>query len=213
MTYCEIKECELGGKENNMRLERLTYNKIKIFLTYDDLKERGITKEELWQDGPKVHQLFKEMMIEADDELGFKADGPIAVEVFSLPAQGMVVIVTKESNSYSDLDEHYDDDYIEMQVTLDESDEIFYSFATFEDVIALAKRLHPLGISGGVLYSFNEQFYMKFEEDDIPIDFDVFIALLAEFGNPSTITSHRVGEYGKILMEKDAVKKLYTTFQ
>ena len=27
-----------------MRLERLNYNKIKIFLTFDDLSERGLTK-------------------------------------------------------------------------------------------------------------------------------------------------------------------------
>ncbi|MFA8437973.1 genetic competence negative regulator [Pueribacillus sp. YX66] len=195
-----------------MRLERLTYNKIKIFLTYDDLKERGITKEELWQDGPKVHQLFKEMMLEADDELGFKADGPIAVEVFSLPAQGMVVIVTKESDGYLD-DDQYDDDYIEMQVTLGESDEIFYEFATFEDVISLAKRMHPLGITDGSLYSFNDRFYMKFDDDDIHLDFDLFIALLAEFGNSSTITSHRVIEYGKILMKEETIKRLYTTFK
>lgn len=195
-----------------MRLERLTYNKIKIFLTYDDLKERGITKEELWQDGPKVHQLFKEMMLEADDELGFKADGPIAVEVFSLPAQGMVVIVTKESDGYLD-DDQYDDDYIEMQVTLGESDEIFYEFATFEDVISLAKRMYPLGITDGSLYSFNDRFYMKFDDDDIHLDFDLFIALLAEFGNSSTITSHRVIEYGKILMKEETIKRLYTTFK
>ncbi len=196
-----------------MRLERLTYNKIKIFLTYDDLKERGITKEELWQDGPKVHQLFKEMMLEADDELGFKADGPIAVEVFSLPAQGMVVIVTKESDSFYEDDEQYEDDYIEMQVTLDESDEIFFEFANFENVIALAKRLHPLGIVGGTLYSYHDRFYMKFSEEEvISFDHDMLIALLAEFGDTSTITSHRVIEYGKMLMQDDAIKEVSSIF-
>lgn len=197
-----------------MRLERLTYNKIKIFLTHDDLKDRGITKEELWQDGPKVYQFFKEMIIEANDELGFNAEGSIAVEVFSLPAQGMVVIVTKENDDYFEDEEFYDDeDYIEMQVTIDESDEIFYEFATFEDVIALSKRLYPLGIYGGRLYSYNKRFYVKFEDEDVNINFDSFIAILAEFGNPSTITSHRVNEYGKVLMKNEAIKNIYTTFK
>jgi len=196
-----------------MRLERLTYNKIKIFLTHDDLKDRGITKEELWQDGPKVHQFFKEMIIEANDELGFNAEGSIAVEVFSLPAQGMVVIVTKENDDYFEHDDFYDEDYIEMQVTIDESDEIFYEFATFEDVIALSKRLYPLGIYGGSLYSYNNRFYVKFEDEDVKINFDTFIALLAEFGNPSTITSHRVNEYGKELMKNDAIKNIHSTFK
>ncbi|MFP3471830.1 adaptor protein MecA, partial [Micrococcus sp. SIMBA_144] len=88
---------------------------------------------------PKVHRLFREMIMEADDELGFKVDGPIAVEVFSLPAQGMVVIVTKGS-AESDFEDDYNDEYIEMQVTLDESDEVFYEFRSFEDVIGLSKR-------------------------------------------------------------------------
>lgn len=66
-----------------MRLERLNYNKIKIFLTFDDLSERGLTKEDLWRNAPKVQQLFRDMMQEANKELGFEADGPIAVEVFS----------------------------------------------------------------------------------------------------------------------------------
>lgn len=196
-----------------MRLERLTMDKIKIFLTYDDLKERGLSKEDLWLDGPKVHELFREMMLEADDELGFKADGPVAVEVFSLPAQGMVIIVTKGKNENDfDMDD-YDDGYIEMQVTLDESDEVFYEFRSFEDVIALSSRLYPFGITGGILYSFNHSFFMKFDEEDlIGVDEEAFIALLAEFGNPSTITSYRVIEYGKVLMELEAVYRLYHTF-
>jgi adapter protein MecA 1/2 len=194
-----------------MRLERLNSDKIKIFLTFDDLNERGITKEEIWQDIPKVHQLFRDMMTEADDELGFKAEGSVAVEVFSLPAQGMVVIVTKGGNIIEFEEE--DDEFIEMQVTLDESDEIFYEFASFEDVIALAGRVHSLGLTGGTLYSYQNQFYLKLEEDEYSnFAYETFIALLSEFGNPSTITSYRVQEYGKILMESDTIRRIYNVF-
>jgi adapter protein MecA 1/2 len=193
-----------------MRLERLTYNKIKIFLTFDDLSERGITKEELWQDLPKVHQLFRDMINEADDELGFKADGPIAVEVFSSPAQGMIVIVTKDS---TEEDEEFDDDYIEMQVTLDESDDVFYEFASFEDVISLSGRLFSMGVTGGTLYSYLDKFYLLLEEVDFAsIDIDTIIAMLAEFGYSSTITTYRVCEYGKELISENAVEQIRSYF-
>jgi adapter protein MecA 1/2 len=193
-----------------MRLERLTYNKIKIFLTFDDLSERGITKEDLWQDLPRVHQLFRDMINEADDELGFKADGPIAVEVFSLPAQGMVIIVTKDS---TEDDEEFDDEYIEMQVTLDESDDVFYEFRSFEHVISLASRLSIMGITGGKLYSYSDRFYLLLEEVDFaPNDLDTIIAVLAEFGSSSTITTYRVYEYGKELMKEDAVLQINKYF-
>ncbi|HSU80507.1 MAG TPA: adaptor protein MecA, partial [Candidatus Angelobacter sp.] len=108
-----------------MRLERLNSDKIKIFLTFDDLQERGLSKDDLWSNLPKVQDLFREMIMEADDELGFQADGPIEVEVFSLPAQGMVIVVSKSLDT-DFIDE--DDEFIEMQVTLDESDEILYRF-------------------------------------------------------------------------------------
>ncbi|MFX3624749.1 MAG: genetic competence negative regulator [Ectobacillus sp.] len=193
-----------------MRLERLTYNKIKIFLTFDDLLERGLTKEDLWQNAPKVQQLFRDMMQEANRELGFEADGPIAVEVFSLQAQGMIVIVTKEHQD-TELDEDFSDDFIEMQVTLDESDDILYEFNSFEDVISLSKRLYPLGITGGKLYSFHNRFYLLLE-DDATILSENLIALLAEFGNSATITIYRLMEYGKELMSDRAVEQVYAYF-
>lgn len=194
-----------------MRLERLNYDKIKIFLTFDDLSERGITKEEMWQDIPKVHQLFHDMMLEASDELGFEADGPIAVEVFSLPAQGMVIIVTK---SYNDEEiEEFDDGYIEMEVTLDESEEIIYEFINIEDVISLAPRLSSFGVASGSLLYFETKYYLTFEEKDVfEIDTDAFIALLSEYGNPSTITIYRLNEYGKKLIIGNAIEQLYHNF-
>jgi adapter protein MecA 1/2 len=195
-----------------MRLERLTYNKIKVFLTFDDLLERGLTKEDLWQDAPKVQQLFRDMMDEASLELGFEADGPIAVEVFSLQAQGMVVIVTKETADYEDPDEFLDE-YIEMQVTLDESYDIFYEFNTFEDVLSLAKRMFALDITGGSLYSYQQKYYLLFEDNEFgDKNVDNMIALLAEFGNPATVTTYRVNEYGKELMKEQALTQINKYF-
>ncbi|WP_077616467.1 genetic competence negative regulator [Caenibacillus caldisaponilyticus] len=193
-----------------MRLERLNADKIKIFLTFDDLRERGISKEDLWTNLPKVEELFREMIMEADDELGFEADGPIEIEVFSLPAQGMVVIVSKRFDS--DLGDADDDDYIEMQVTLDETDDILYQFRDFEDVLALARKLHDLGVRGGSLYLFENRYYLIFEDEAPVEDLETFVAILAEYGSPSTMTNHRLEEYGKLIMKDQAVAQLYQYF-
>lgn len=193
-----------------MRLERLNADKIKIFLTFDDLRERGISKEDLWTNLPKVEELFREMIMEADDELGFEADGPIEIEVFSLPAQGMVVIVSKRFDS--DLGDTDDDDYIEMQVTLDETDDILYQFRDFEDVLALARKLHDLGVRGGSLYLFENRYYLIFEDEAPVEDLETFVAILAEYGSPSTMTNHRLEEYGKLIMKDQAVAQLYQYF-
>ncbi|HHY71645.1 MAG TPA: genetic competence negative regulator [Bacillus bacterium] len=195
-----------------MRLERLNYNKIKIFLTFDDLTERGLTKEDLWHDSQKVHQLFRDMMSEASDELGFEADGPIAIEVYSLQAQGMVIIVTKDLSAL-DEEEGFNDDYIEMQVTVDESDDIFYEFQSLEDIISLSSRLHVLGIDGGKLYSFQKHFYLELQEEELNGQTtENIIAILSEFGTPATITIYRVIEYGKELMKDQAIEQIYNYF-
>lgn len=88
-----------------MKIERLSQDRIRIFLTFDDLSERGIQKEDMWREPPKLHELFLEMMDQAYNELGFDASGPLAVEVLAMPAQGMVINVTrgKTNNAAGDV--------------------------------------------------------------------------------------------------------------
>lgn len=77
----------------------------------------------------------------------------------------MVVIVTKE-NQEMDTDDEFRDEFIEMQVTLDESEHILYEFATLDDVINLSNRLYNLGVTGGKLYTWDERFYLWVEEEE-----------------------------------------------
>ncbi|MGG2086536.1 genetic competence negative regulator [Priestia aryabhattai] len=199
-----------------MRLERLNYNKLKVFLTYDDLTERGLTKEDLWTDTFKVKQLFREMIEQASQELNFEPTNSLSVEVFSLQAQGMVVFVTKqyeEETSYGEFDEDEFEDFIEMQVMLDESEDMFFEFDSFEDVIQLTKRMSNFYDTDSVLYSFEKRFYLLLDYHMLsPAEVGNMIAVLAEYGNPSTITKHRVNEYGKILVEKRALEYINSVF-
>lgn len=199
-----------------MRLERLNYNKLKVFLTYDDLTERGLTKEDLWTDTFKVKQLFREMIEQASQELNFEPTNSLSVEVFSLQAQGMVVFVTKqyeEETSYGEFDEDEFEDFIEMQVMLDESEDMFFEFDSFEDVIQLTKRMSNFYDTDSVLYSFEKRFYVLLDYHMLPpAEVGNMIAVLAEYGNPSTITKHRVNEYGKILVEKRALEYINSVF-
>ncbi|MGR3207144.1 genetic competence negative regulator [Bacillus glycinifermentans] len=194
-----------------MRLERLNYNKIKIFLTLDDLTDRGLTKEDLWKDSFKVQQLFKDMMNEANTELGFEANGPIAVEVYSLQAQGMVIIVTKNQEADED-DNEYDEDYIEMQVKLGESVDIIYEFQTFEHLIELSKNLDRIGIQGGTVYHYEGRYFLSLDDFESH-SADGVISILAEYGNPTTLTIYRLQEYGKKIMDNNAVQTIQTYFK
>lgn len=198
-----------------MKIERLGTDKIRIFLTFDDLTERGIKKDDMWREVPKVHELFSEMMEQAYSEVGFDASGPLAVEVFALPAQGMVVIVTRSRNAEPDEDRFEDEDGYEMEVTLEHSDIIAYAFRDLEDLIRMAKVIQPHAGNDGTLYSYKDRWILLFDTPEVDEDepkIQALIAILSEYGEATSVTQAVLDEYGKKVIEQDAVNVLCTHF-
>ncbi|MFD2611988.1 genetic competence negative regulator [Paenibacillus gansuensis] len=201
-----------------MKIERLSQDKIRIFLTLDDLIERGIQKEDMWREIPKVHELFSEMMDQAYSELGFDATGPLAVEVFSLPAQGMVVIVTRgkmESSKHGNVMEEDEDEeeMYEMEVTLEQSDLISYAFHDFEHLIRVAKLVKAQSVEEGTLFSYKGKWVLHIENEDLEDrKYHALIAVLSEFGEATSVTRAMMEEYGKVVIAENAVSVLCTHF-
>lgn len=192
-----------------MRLERLTNNKFKIFITVDDLSDRGLTKEDIWKDSLKWHQLFHDMLAEASEEFDLDIIGSVAVEIFSLHAQGMVMILTMIEQDEDE--EQFDDGIIEMQVTVDGSDDILFEFDNIEDIIQLAARLSQAGIAGGSLH-FMEDYYYLLMNGITSEDADKAVSLMAEYGSPSILSIHRLSEYGNQIIKDNAVETLVHYF-
>lgn len=200
-----------------MKMERLSQDKIRIFLTFDDLTERGIHKDDMWREIPKVHELFSEMMDQAYMELGFDATGPLAVEVLAMPAQGMVVIVTRGKMNFSQSDDTLEDDaeeVYELEVTLDEMEHITYAFHDFEDLLRMAKTINPLLLDGGTLYSYMNKWILFLDAEEMDEkQLQTIVAVLSEYGEATSITHAVLEEYGKKVIESDAVKVLCSKFQ
>lgn len=203
-----------------MRIERLGQDKIRIFLTFDDLSERGIQREDMWQEIPKVHDLFTEMMDQAYSEVGFDATGPLAVEVFALPAQGMVVIVTKGKYDHPHMgggasyEDELPDEVYEMEVTLETSDTILYSFDDFEVLIEAAHVLHHMQFDIGSLYKYNGKWILRMEHDQVDEGrVPAVIAVLAEFGEATSVTPAMLEEYGSLIMDGNAVEEICSHFK
>ncbi|ULL15538.1 genetic competence negative regulator [Paenibacillus sp. H1-7] len=200
-----------------MKMERLSQDKIRIFLTFDDLTERGIQKDDMWREIPKVHELFSDMMDQAYSELGFEPSGPLAVEVLQLPAQGMVVIVTRGKVDFQSSVETYDEEVEEMyelEVTLEQSDQISYVFHDFEDLIRMAKVLNPFVTDGGTLFSYKNRWFLLLNADELDESgYQAVIAVLSEFGDAATVTRAVLEEYGKTVIETNAVQVLCSHFK
>jgi adapter protein MecA 1/2 len=196
-------------------MERLGQDKIRIFLTFDDLTERGIQKDDMWREIPKVHELFSEMMDQAYNELGFDASGPLAVEVFAMPAQGMVVIVTRgkqDRGTDAGFDE-MDEEVYDMEVTLEQSEAIIYRFRDIEDAIGAAKTLSGRLTDEGRMYRYQDHWVLVFDPAGMESAvYHALIAVLAEYGEATSVTPIVLEEYGKIVIPAEAVKVLAEHF-
>jgi len=193
-----------------MRLERLTANKIKIFLTSDDLFDRGLSKEDIWKDSIKWNQLFHDMLEEASEEFDVDIQGSVAVEVFSLQAQGMILIITVDE--VIEDEEILYDGFIEMQVRVEGYEDLLYEFDEFEDIIGLAKRLSTVNIFGGSLYAWNNRYYLLMDNLEAEIKIKA-ACVLSEFGNASILSPYVLAEYGKRIIEQKAVETILHFFK
>lgn len=190
-----------------MRLERLSVNQFKIFLTYNDLKERGYSKEELWNNLPKANELFQDMLYEACDELGIELDGKLVVQVYMLQAQGMVIVVTQNNEGMSN------EDFIELKVTMDESKELMFVFDDFEDVIQAAGSFKKLTERQTSLYYYEGYYFVKIHDEELNDQSkEEIISMVSEFSSPSTMTSYVLNEYGKCIVEQNAFEIIQKYF-
>ncbi|GGH68954.1 adapter protein MecA [Compostibacillus humi] len=191
-----------------MRIERLSSNQFSIFLTFDDLIERGFITNNTWKDITSIQHLFSDMVYEASDELGIELEGTLQVHVYLMQAQGLHVTVTLLQSVHD-----WNDDYIQMNVTLDESKEMIFSFADFEHILQLSCKLSAMNITGGQIYYFEGEYYMLLEEEDIlNCNQEDLIAVMSEYSCPSIITSHRLKEYGKPIFSSQAIMKIDEIF-
>ncbi|MGM8211641.1 genetic competence negative regulator [Virgibacillus sp. W0430] len=190
-----------------MRIERVSDDQFTIFLTFEDLVERGFTREDLWHDATHVKELFSDMMYEASTELGFELEGLLLVHVYLMQAQGMHIIVTQKADPLD-----YDDDFIEMEVLLDESKELIFCFNDFENIIQVCALLYTLDIHDGQIYSYNDHYYMLLDHRCIDHNKENIIAIMSEYSTPSIITSYRLKEYGKEVMSSKAIDQIMNYF-
>lgn len=79
-----------------MKIEKINENQIRCTLTSDDLATRQIKLSELAYGTEKAKSLFRDMMLQAQDEFGFEADNiPLMIEAIPITPDSIVLIITK----------------------------------------------------------------------------------------------------------------------
>jgi adapter protein MecA 1/2 len=195
-----------------MKVERIAKDKVRIFISYDDLEERGIDRDEIWQNGRKVQELFWDIMETAYEEVGFEIEGPISVEAFTMPTEGVVVIVTRVPSLPAKPTDPEDDDDTDIEINMTFYSTFVFRFADFEDVVHAAHALYPCGVEAS-LYRYQDAYHLYIDEDSIrDVVYDGVWAILQEYGEYSNVTKAVLDEYGDVILKNNAVEQIASQF-
>lgn len=132
-----------------MKLERINENQIRCTLNMDDLRNRQLRMSELAYGSEKARALFREMMLQASDELGFEAeDTPLMIEAIPISPECLVLQITKVDDP-DELDTRFSnfspggaEELETEEATMEESsyaDEILSCYAQLENLIKAQK--------------------------------------------------------------------------
>ncbi|MGM7680870.1 adaptor protein MecA [Cytobacillus sp. Hm23] len=224
-----------------MEIERINENTVKFYISYLDIEERGFDRDEIWYNRERSEELFWEMMDEIHQEEDFVVEGPLWIQVQALD-KGLEVLVTKaqlskDGNRYEIplsedrikelpvdekieelLDQQFSpakDDYNQnVNQVDDEQLEFLLRFDDFEHIIALSHRIDASQFKNR-LFSFEGQYYLYVEfneENMIGDELDAIISLLLEYGQETTVTIHRLEEYGNEIIKEDAMAVIANHF-
>lgn len=123
-----------------MKIERLNENQIRCTLSKEDLATRDLHISELAYGSPKAKSLFRDMMHQASDEVGFKVDDiPLMIEAIPMSKDALVLIVTKVEDPdeldtrFSHFSQLAGDHLLEGDYDIDFDEEEYVEDDSFED--------------------------------------------------------------------------------
>lgn len=112
-----------------MKIERLSENQIRCTLYKADLADKELLLAELAYGTDKAKELFRELMQQASEELGFEVDNiPLMIEAIPVSPECLVLIITKVEDP-DELDTRFSRftrplDREEDEIEIDEDDTI-----------------------------------------------------------------------------------------
>lgn len=133
-----------------MKIERISENQIRCTLNKHDLMERQLKISELAYGSEKAKELFRDMMEQANIDLGFDADDiPLMIEAIPTSRDSIILVITKVDNP-EELDERFsqfgapDEVFDEEEEDFDEEEEEDFSVTDSPELVNCFEQLHEL---------------------------------------------------------------------
>lgn len=193
-----------------MKIEKITDTKIRIVLSFNDLKSNNISANNFFSDLNRSELLIENLLDIANKEIGFDIrNSKLLVETILSSNKACVFTITKVPEN-------------SIQETNDYNPFIF-AFDNFENFIKLSyflkniNKLEPNSVfSDFSLIFYNNIFYLKITSTHNTYKFfDYIQAIVSEFGKNVSNSNHLNGilnEYGKKIFDNNAFLQCITYF-
>lgn len=216
-----------------MEMEHINENTIRVKIENTDLEERGITFLDLLGNQKQIENFFYSILEEVDIHEEFQQTDAVTFQV--VPNKNGLELYISKGNNFKDMaDEYFSEDEIwkeDAKLMMNDLDEnsldekaddideyqeeegntmkkIVVVFKEFDDFIQLSKHLYmECGLSN--LYYYNERYYAElifFVDEMIIRTPEAEIAVAVEYGEKAKLTGDVLNEYGKKIMETNALE-------
>jgi len=202
----------------NMRIEKISENKIRIFVTFDDLEERDIDLSSFNYNSPETQELFWDLMEQAELELGFEThESQLCIEAVTDVEQGFVITITRidEDGDFESIHKFIKNRYRRNELRIKKktgnicSTVMIYNVDSFDDLCQLCARMKPLYIGESSVYRCEGSYYLVLKRmGGLDHNLTRLESVLAEYGDRVLNVLFFEGylnEYGCLMVEKDAI--------
>ncbi len=193
-----------------MKITKISQNKIKILIPYDELYENNINYDEMLDFNDKTKSFFMNILEQAQSETKIDFENSqIVIEVYPYLDEGFAAIMTVNPMRLNRQKYRYLN--YKVKSKQDTVQKLCYQFDSFETVLDCVRRINPDTIQESVLYQVNSVYILQVAVSGLQSEPD----MLKEYGRklPSfQYLNGYAGEYGKVLIEHDAVQTLQKTF-
>ncbi|MCX7774163.1 MAG: adaptor protein MecA [Clostridia bacterium] len=201
-----------------MRIERVGENKIRIFVSYDDLEERDIDLDSFNYSSPETQELFWDLMEQAEIELGFEAqESQLCIEAVSDVDHGFVITITRmeEESEFESIQKFIKNRYRKKDLAIKKktakvcSTLQIYAVEGFDDLCFLCSAISHLYKGRSKAYSLDGTYYLVLSAVEGNIhnqkQFDGVISEYADKMQNVDFFEGYLNEYGKQLMAENAI--------
>ncbi|MBR8697294.1 adaptor protein MecA [Enterococcus gallinarum] len=207
-----------------MEMEHINENTIRVLIKSEDLAARGITFLDLLGNHNEIENFFYSILEEVDIDEEFKGSEAVTFQVLpkgdglelfiskNLPPEGMENFDDMSDGSTEDitdmLKKHVASQLQETESQPELGNRFIFELNSFEAMVQLASEVYLDSVTTN-LYQMNDRYYLEvqfMDNDTTDIEVENALAYLMEFANRTQVSSEVLAEYGKIIMEHDALE-------